>query len=422
MAVDMPQSRKRRRPPAKSSTRSRRGSGHPGRAHAHHHPSRLAAPDPDWPSDFEEISASIEQASRAELAGDAVEAFRLYCGFDRAADTPHGARLGMLAALGDDAPGWLISRWLTVQARRVSDDASRAALERVVDRLYCEHALPDGVSAGVFLATAYEHDWALRQLALYDEGGLAATLTQAEAGLTDRADHIEEWAHAPMGGWRLEASDPTGLTFTDLATDEEIVLLDLGLAEKYEPGQCLVGRIVPISESPGRMFEWMPLEIDEVTARQVATCASDDGEDWFDVLCRREREGILPSLWSRCEWRPSMLGDFEVEATLALLSDRMIELVRGEPEERMSRAGLAMLCCEDILRVVVMEPRVIEPIRWLLSVLVVEAMDSRGRGALAMPEFHDGWVALAEALPEPARSVCSQLAAASVSRRRPRTA
>src|SRR3954465_12578969 len=99
----MAKSRNRRRPRSASSPRS----WHP--------------PDRPYRSITSQMTPEHDQAVRecadAELRGDASEALRLHRSVPMFRQSTHGDRLHQLAELGDDAPGWMINRWLTIQAR-----------------------------------------------------------------------------------------------------------------------------------------------------------------------------------------------------------------------------------------------------------------------------------------------------------------
>src|SRR4051794_33238587 len=61
---------------------------------------------------------AVREGADAELRGDAATALRLHRSVPFFRRSTHGDRLQQLADLGAAAPGWLINRWLTVQARR----------------------------------------------------------------------------------------------------------------------------------------------------------------------------------------------------------------------------------------------------------------------------------------------------------------
>lgn len=186
-----------------------------------------------------EAQRALRASRAAEARGDAVEALRSHDQVSRLGRSMHRDLLATLVELDDRAPGWMYSRWMTAQA----DD-------------------PPGTD---------ERDWVLRQRRVYDDGGLRRLVeTRASAELLDRADHVEEWVGARMGGYRLESDVDGCLQLTDLADDSLVEVLDLGLAAQHGPGSCFLCRVVPTRERPGLMFEWRPLPVDETTARQVA--------------------------------------------------------------------------------------------------------------------------------------------------------
>lgn len=145
---------------------------------------------------------ALRASADAELRGDAAEAFRLYSTIDRFDDSHHRHRLRLLAELGTDAPAWLMSRWLTIQARRplwtgAPKDSDPPALARAVEIAYPYGVATErmrGMSTPVFASCLTEFDWAMRQLVVYDDGrldeGTAVAVARCPQQWTDIvADH-----------------------------------------------------------------------------------------------------------------------------------------------------------------------------------------------------------------------------------------
>ena len=195
---------------------------------------------------------AVREAADAELRGDAAEALRLHRSVPMFRRSTHGDRLQQLAELGAEAPGWLIDRWLTVQARRRtwtgSDErATNRALQLVVPMVY-----PDGIPIERIGCTwpeqvlpfIYERDWVVRQVDVYELSGLSRVVERfASAELLERADQIIAWCHAPLRAFRVEDTS----SVTDLTSGAAMEVLDLGLSELVEPGQHLLGRVAPVT-------------------------------------------------------------------------------------------------------------------------------------------------------------------------------
>ena len=100
--------------------------------------------------------------------------------------------------------------------------------------------------------------------------------------LLERTDELVGWADAPIRVCRVEYVDPERtlpMRVRDLTSGQALELLDLGAA--VEPGQHVLGRVVPISAAPGGvMFDWRPLPIDAEMAEAVA----DDPRRWLTTI------------------------------------------------------------------------------------------------------------------------------------------
>src|SRR4051812_37569830 len=87
--------------------------------------------------------AAMQDGADAELRGDAATALRLHRSIPFFRQSTHGDRLQQLAELGDAAPGWVVNRWLTIQARRRGwtggdGSATKRMLQLVVPMIYPE--------------------------------------------------------------------------------------------------------------------------------------------------------------------------------------------------------------------------------------------------------------------------------------------
>jgi hypothetical protein len=353
---------------------------------------------------------AMHEAADAELRGDAATALRRHRSVPMFARSKHGDRLELLASLGDDAPGWLISRWLTVQSRRRiwtgSDPAAPSPVLPLVipaiyphgipfERIGCEH--PEQVVAWI-----YERDWVARQVDVYEMGALLDLVRHhASPELLARADLVEDWCEAPMGGYRLEPGGGAGaLRLVDLATEQPFDVLDLGLAEHAQLGEHLLGRIVPTEAGPGRMLDWRPLLVDRVTATAVAR----NPHQWLPVLATRVAVGRIPAAFSY-QSASSITADLPQHAWVDLLGlDIDVEPV--ETYDELAEPALA-----EVLRLAGSDPAATSARRHTISELLLDgALTERVRLRFAAAEFLPAWRLLAETVDGPARNRCQEMA------------
>lgn len=238
----------------------------------------------------------MQAADAAEARGDAATALDLMAEYP---DGPDGKlfwrqerlrRLIQLAALGPILPGWATSRWILAQALQCLDERTRGrgltALEVAVRTRGGQGALP-GVDPVDARCDVMDRDWVYRQVFLYELGGLEHFLRRvATPDLLVGADRIEDWARAPMGAYRLVAESRPLLTWEDLGSGRTVETPNIGSATLLEPGDCAIGRAVPIEE--GTMFEAAPLFVPESAADRVVA----DPAGWLDAVeaACRERD------------------------------------------------------------------------------------------------------------------------------------
>ncbi len=357
--------------------------------------------------------ASMRAAADAELRGDPAAALAHYEAVPMIADSLHHQRLRLLAELGEDAPGWLWSRWLTVQARRPLWTGSASTAPDPALRTTLEVAYPHGFdpdpmedfSPDVFLAMLYERDWVLRQLNVYEDGRLRDVVEHLAAPrLLERADHVAAWPDVPVGGYRLDSDAGEHLRLTDLGSGERLDVLDLGLAFEHWPGSHFLGRVVPTDVAPGRMFEWRPLPVDEGTARRVA----DRPDAWLRTLAERAREA-LPPMFSYVE-DTSMMSDLPVRSWLELLEHKDIDDLPA-PDGLIDYHDVALAVTPKLLRVAEHVPERVECTRHLAEALVLEpGLYDALRARFGGRRWARAWWTLAGAVREPARGRCLRLA------------
>jgi hypothetical protein len=242
---------------------------------------------------------------------------------------------------------------------------------------------------------------------VYDDGGLPELVgTFAHQELIDRADFPDEWAASTMGGYRFDCDDDGCVAVTDLATDERIQLLDLGAGFEHWPGQHLLGRVVPTSCDPGRMFEWRPLPVNEATARAVA----DSPQHGTTVLSAASRARELSKAFSLMEDGTDVLTDVCARPWTAGLNRKDIArlpVVDGTIDHR----DVAILMLERFVAAAATCGTVFRTLRPVLFSLVLHpGLEAHIRSRLCRPEHQTGWQTKVACLPEPARARCSTYA------------
>jgi hypothetical protein len=319
------------------------------------------------------------------------------------------------------------------------------ALEIALDAAYSsgvDPARPFGFDPSDLLALVKSRDWIVRQMVLYELGGLGAFVRDAAGeDLLGRAENMVEWSCSPMGAYQFIDETPDCTQLLDLETEEYLEVLNIGSVGAVEPGGFVLGRLVPLSSEPGMMFESRPLEIDERTARQFAERGTLPDERWREDDCGRDPEECdgfscepiehePPNWWDvlqdACDERrvPPM---FSLHLEYPILTDVPTKVWRSErdgspdPElvGELVRTGTsrtvaeAVQVCVDALAsapvygegltaggpiygAVLLEPGVMEVLRKRFT----------------LPQYAAGWRALAELVVEPARTRSLMLAEA----------
>ena len=331
-----------------------------------------------------------------------------------------------LVLLGDDAPGWMYSRWCADQSYRwmllEEDQRTDTAVRQTMimahwDRV--EPILDDEVAFLELGSRIAGGDRLCSELATFEYAGLRDFLdVKADPALLDRCDRIGEWAEARMGGFVLEQPVAGALQVRDLAEGATLEVLNLGALSDRAPGAAVIGRLVPISVDPGLMFESRPIDVDLETARQVARAvAAGDPDDWVPVIGDARRDGRLPYAFS-CGRQTLYSSDL---VPLEPFEDpgggsasgpppgRLVELLDAGLDDYQANGVMVAEVALIVVRVsgadgvasvgphlaaVMYEPRVFEA----LQVHCAESEHARG------------WRLLASGLPEPARSRCLAMA------------
>lgn len=348
---------------------------------------------------------AVEESCAAELRGDWATAFERHRSVPMFAESHHGAMLGLLAGLGEDAPQWLVTRFLTVLAHRLEMHGqprrSGRVLQQVVPKIY-PHGIPfDAIGcpyAEQVPSTIFARDWVVRQVDVYDLGGLSDLVSTAGSrGAVGMGSYVADWSVAAMGGYRIEGADGEVMSVADALTGEEVELLDLGFTAHHEIGTHVLGRIVPTrpasGSGPGLLFDWQPLPVDQRIAREVAGRP----ERWLDVIAARAATGALPAAFAHLP-EASMSSDLPQHAWASLL---------GHPIGMDLPRPPSTMIAEALKVALTLRPPELGSRRHLVGELLVdELLDDRLLARFATPGYLSSWRALAAVVPEVARKRC----------------
>lgn len=245
--------------------------------------------------------AAKEAEMRAAARGDAQAAREHHMSGAIVEESLQHHQLQELADLGDAAPGWMYSRWCVDQAYRwmllTKDPRTDDMVRLVLAATHWDHldrVVGDPVALTEYGTLVAATDSLVQQLCVYSEGGLRDYLDVcAEAGLLARADRIEEWAEAPLGVFRLQGRRGPALALRDVVHGAATEVLDLG-AFREQPSSVVLGRVVPISDPPYRLFDSRPVPLDEETAHELAAALrGHDRLGWLWALARAREAGRL---------------------------------------------------------------------------------------------------------------------------------
>ncbi len=237
-----------------------------------------------------------------------------------------------LSQLGDDAPPWAYSRWIGRQSQRwlaaVADPRVRECAAEafatthedfsVLDPPWLPPFDPDSFDDGEdedeedslewaweVMSREFVANWLAFQLCAYELGGMRDFLErEASDALIEASDHPYEWADAKLGvyiyGWRQGDT----LSVYDLQNKQERTVLHLGASSDVPECTIVLGRLVPITQEPGLMFESRPLVIDPETARGIVGLAKEYDADWLSELWKAVVAGRLPDGFASVGFTP----------------------------------------------------------------------------------------------------------------------
>jgi hypothetical protein len=369
--------------------------------------------------DLEHMDAHIDAAARGD-AGEALWHLQQTLQVEGSL-IPH--QLSELVRLGDEAPGWMYSRWCVDQAYRWMLAKSDPRIDDAVRQLMLvSHFEEVGqvadqtelVELGTRIAAC---DWLCEQLAVYEYGGLTDFLNiRATDPLLQRCDQVREWADSRMNGYVLEESHGAAVRIRDLAIGAHLDVLNLGALTDRGPGTPVIGRVVPTEASPGLLFDSRPVSVDLQTAEDVAAASThEDAAYWITAVGDgRYAERLEPAF--SCGGRTLYSSDI-VPISPAELS-RMDEL---EPPGRLIELldqGLDELQANGVMvaevAFIAITVRGIEGASTVAPHVGAVILDQRVFEALrdhcTAAEHAAHWSALAESSVEPVRSRCAELA------------
>ena len=396
----MPQSRKRR--PKKRSGRENRTAQQ----------RRASRPYPD-PREYARDIALLQAADDAERRGDAMLALETMAAHPDglAFWRPWRVRaLGQVTMFGPLLPGWARSRWILAQALQhlgpqggVVGRRVHRALETAIDLRGGRDRLP-GRDPADAVCKVMDHDWVFRQLHLYELGGLRYFLDRVAApDLVSGADRIRDWATAPMGGFRLLKREPGTVVWQDLALGDPVPTANIGSANLVVPGDCVIGRMVPIEA--GAMFETAPLFVPEDVAVQVAR----EPGSWIDALRSTPGGTANPGVLAAGDCS-GLLSDVPTAVWMLALSEAggLPDLAPDPTTDDLAKATLTLAHAAVGCSWRVADDE-IDPWSCLAAALVSPAL-AEALAETVVSADRDVLARLGELLAEPAASWCRQLA------------
>jgi hypothetical protein len=356
----------------------------------------------------------------AEARGDAATASRLLSDGASEDDAQHLADLAAMERHGEQAPPWLVGRWITRQALRWmrlrGDERYEQSLYLCLQGTYWSRA---DVTAGDLppdYAKALADDWVTRELALYGYRVLDEFLDDvAHPRLVEAAGSVASWTRMPLRPYRLADRGDDRLVVSDLVTGCGHEVFDLGTGAFYPLGAEVLGRLVPVDDELW-MFETLPLLIDRRTSVDIASALPPHHANplpWAPLLTRAIDQGRLPRMLGAGLRTPVFddlplldLPDLEWEPPD---DERWAELVAAGLDDEM--AGWVQVL-EEALTMLPRQPAALPAVVDSLDrVLASETAMAVVRDHLTGVEVAAGWEALARQADGELRSACADLAA-----------
>ena len=360
----------------------------------------------------------------AEAEGDVDRALEHYLASPHLPHAPQERDLRDLQTFGDDTPGWAWSRWILRQAYR---SLLLTQGERIDDGIFLtvgsayadvDPDRPMGLAPREFCTRLAALDWICEQLCLFEYDGLADFLElRASPCLVRRADRIDEWACAGIGGYRLDDLESDRIRVTDLSDKTEMHLLNIGAAADLGVGSTVIGRVVPISVAPGAMFAVRPLEVDPSTAHDVAVAGA-AGTSWLSPLGEARESARLPLGFSLVPGSPLMTDVLPEPSVPSSVGPDPDPELPSRIQDLMDvglgfAAANGVAVCEVGLIVAEVAPSGVSACApHVATVLADPAVYEAAVRHCTKPGNEQGWAMLAECVAEPIRTLCRNLSGA----------
>ena len=277
---------------------------------------------------------------------------------------------------------------------------------------HVEPLLDDPVAFQEYGTLVAATDWFAEQLCVYSAGGLRDFLDIcAEPGLLDRADLVAEWAEAPLGVYRLQEMRGPVLVLHDLGHESVTEVLNVG-SFVDQPSEVVLGRVVPISTPPGRMFDSRPVPLDEQTAAEAATAMrGGDSLAWLDAVSRGRADGRLERGFS-CRGHTLYSSDIVPEQAPPSphreKPGRMLELLDEGLDEYVANG--VMVAEVALIAATVGEGYFCAVGPHLSSVLTDSRIFAAALDHCSAPENEQAWRRLAASTSSPVRERCLRIA------------
>lgn len=366
--------------------------------------------------DHAAMLAEMEAAAR----GDARSAWEHHMSGLILEESLHRHRLRQIVDLGDDAPGWVYSRWCVDQAYRwmlVTEDPRTDDMVRVVLAAthldHVEGLFEDETAFTEYGTLVAATDWLAEQLCVYTAGGLRDFLDlRAEPSLLARADRVEEWADAPLGVFELQERRDAVLVLRDLVHDRVVEVLNIGGFDD-QPTDTVLGRVVPTSAPPYRMFDLRPVPLDRRTAYDVAEAMQEGGGlAWLDAVSLAREEGRLDRGFS-CRGQTLIATDLVLEPLPdrpdgSETPGRLRELMDDGLDEYVANG--VMVAEVALIAATVADAAPATLTAHLGSVLIDSRIFAAALRHCSSPEWEEAWRRLAAAATSPVRERCLEIA------------
>jgi hypothetical protein len=361
-----------------------------------------------------EYFSFVESSIAAERVGDAATALEYHRGVPMFTSSRHSYTLTQLADLAAEMTPWLWARWAAYQSNRAEDSGTesgfitKAALDYTIAMFYDEQmrlAYDEGRDPMEIVRDVAGESWVFQQLCTFEFGGLREFLDFiADGSLAANAAWARSWDGAGMRGLRVEPSDPGTLFVTDLQDRTELELLDLGAGALCEPGEFLVGRLVPSGVSPKLMFDSTPVVVDRQTAKEVAESTKGG---WVTALTKALADGRMSLTGLESEDR-ELASDVPSTAMIEATS-RPADRARFD-DERASGRDVVGRAAFRMLRAAVEDTIPDERSAYVAAAVLNPHAYAEARRKLVRPGHQQGWLRWAALVADPSLARLRHLA------------